>query len=81
MEIRRVVAGADRDGRSRIVSDELAPAAHSFTSLPGQGFAQMHPDFDPVRAGQEFGTYSAGLAATMEPDAPGMHTSVSGGIS
>lgn len=35
MEIRRVVAGADRDGRSHIVSDELAPAAHSFTSLPG----------------------------------------------
>lgn len=118
MEIRRVVAGADRDGRSHIVSDELAPAAYSFTSLPGQGFAQIwrtapdtvvpstgpdptdvmgpvlpgprgtsflmlsiapdsavtHPDFDPVRAGQEFGTYSVDLAATMEPDAPGMHT-------
>ena len=118
MEIRRVVAGADRDGRSHIVSDELAPAAYSFTSLPGQGFAQIwrtapdtvvpsmgpdptevtgpvlpgphgtsflmlsiapdsavtHPDFDPVRAGQEFGGYCADLAATMEPDAPGMHT-------
>lgn len=118
MEIRRVVAGADRDGRSHIVSDELAPAAYSFTSLPGQGFVQIwrtgpgsvvpstgpdptdvtgpvlpgprgtsfllvsiapdsavtHPDFDPIRAGQEFGTYSADLAATMEPDAPGMHT-------
>jgi hypothetical protein len=36
MEIRRVVAGLDADGRSVIVSDGFAPHSHDFTALPGQ---------------------------------------------
>jgi hypothetical protein len=36
MQIRRVVAGTDADGRSVILSDGFAPHTRDFTSLPGQ---------------------------------------------
>ena len=36
MQIRRIVAGTDADGRSVIISDGPAPNRHDFTSLPGQ---------------------------------------------
>jgi hypothetical protein len=36
MQIRRVVAGTDEQGRSVIVSDGFAPHSHDFTFLPGQ---------------------------------------------
>ena len=34
----------------------------------------LSPTFDPVAVGGEFATYTPDLAATFEPDAPGMHT-------
>ena len=36
MQIRRVVAGTDADGRSVVLSDGPAPHSYDFTSLPGQ---------------------------------------------
>ncbi len=116
MKIRRVVTGKDGTGRSVFLSDDVAPLAHEFDALPGQGFvrlwrtepggagtteepqgltgpilpapdgtsfmlvsiapdaAAMSPAFDPAALGAEFATYVPDLAAAMEPDAPGMHT-------
>ena len=58
MQIRRVVAGTDADGRSVILSDGFAPHSHDFTSLPGQSQTRiwftsqtpspMFPDGEPT---------------------------------
>jgi hypothetical protein len=61
MQIRRVVAGTDVDGRSVILSDGPAPHSYDFTSLPGQAQTRiwftaqapssLPPDDEPTTAG------------------------------
>lgn len=41
MKIRRVVTGHDESGKSVFVSDEFAPRACAFTSIPGHAMAQI----------------------------------------
>jgi mannose-6-phosphate isomerase-like protein (cupin superfamily) len=41
MKIRRLVTGHDEQGHSVFVSDDWAPRAQSFASIPGHGMAQI----------------------------------------
>lgn len=41
MKIRRLVTGHDEQGHSVFVSDDFAPRAQSFASIPGHGMAQL----------------------------------------
>ncbi|EJL95223.1 cupin domain-containing protein [Pseudomonas sp. GM102] len=41
MKIRRIVTGHDEQGNSVFVSDDYAPRAQSFASIPGHGMAQL----------------------------------------
>lgn len=41
MKIRRIVTGHDEHGNSVFVSDDYAPRAQSFTSIPGHAMAQL----------------------------------------
>ncbi|MCF5668692.1 cupin domain-containing protein [Pseudomonas marginalis] len=41
MKIRRLVTGHNEQGHSVFVSDDLAPRAQSFSSIPGHGMAQI----------------------------------------
>jgi mannose-6-phosphate isomerase-like protein (cupin superfamily) len=41
MKIRRIVTGRDEQGNSVFVSDDFAPRAQSFASIPGQAMAQL----------------------------------------
>ena len=41
MKTRRVVTGKDETGRSVFLSDDVAPLAHEFEHLPGQGFVRL----------------------------------------
>ena len=41
MKIRRIVTGHDEQGNSVFVSDDFAPRAQSFTSIPGHAMAQL----------------------------------------
>jgi len=60
MQIRRVVAGTDADGRSVVLSDGPAPHSYDFTSLPGQAQTRiwftahapscLPPDGEPTTA-------------------------------
>jgi hypothetical protein len=116
MEVRRVVTGHDRAGKSVFVSDrevepvtaELLPGSEFHKlwggdrapSFPDDGSESAQPTYFPPIGGFRFGMFSLpparsaappqpadmaaaareleaklpGLAGTMEPDAPGMHT-------
>lgn len=41
MKIRRIVTGHDEQGNAVFVSDDYAPRAQSFASIPGQAMAQL----------------------------------------
>jgi mannose-6-phosphate isomerase-like protein (cupin superfamily) len=41
MKIRRLVTGHDEQGQSVFVSDDFAPRAQAFASIPGHGMAQL----------------------------------------
>ncbi|CAI8999869.1 cupin domain-containing protein [Pseudomonas sp. IT-P218] len=41
MKIRRIVTGHDEQGNSVFVSDDFAPRAQSFASIPGHAMAQL----------------------------------------
>ncbi|WP_150815972.1 cupin domain-containing protein [Pseudomonas fluorescens] len=41
MKIRRIVTGHDEQGHSVFVSDDFAPRAQSFASIPGHAMAQL----------------------------------------
>jgi Cupin domain len=41
VKTRRVVTGKDGSGRSVFLSDDVAPLAHEFEALPGQGFVRL----------------------------------------
>jgi hypothetical protein len=41
VKTRRVVTGKDGTGRSVFLSDDVAPLAHEFDALPGQGFVRL----------------------------------------
>lgn len=41
MKVRRVVAGVDKDGKSVVLSDGLAPATFDHTYLPGQAHTRI----------------------------------------
>jgi hypothetical protein len=41
VKTRRVVTGKDGTGRSVFLSDDVAPLAHEFDALPGQGFGRL----------------------------------------
>jgi Cupin domain len=41
VKTRRVVTGKDETGRSVVLSDDIAPLAHEFEALPGQGFVKL----------------------------------------
>ncbi|WP_124391360.1 cupin domain-containing protein [Rhodococcus wratislaviensis] len=119
MQVRRVVTGIDKAGRSVFLSDSHAPNSYVYKHIEGGAIARlwrtetsgtlappsdeptaltgdllpsvggsafmilqfgpdsaaMAPDFDPAAAGEEFMTYNPDLAALVEPDSPGMHTS------
>jgi mannose-6-phosphate isomerase-like protein (cupin superfamily) len=54
MKIRRIVTGHDEQGNSVFVSDDYAPRAQSFASIPGHAMAQLWATpANPVRLEQE----------------------------
>jgi mannose-6-phosphate isomerase-like protein (cupin superfamily) len=54
MKIRRIVTGHDEQGNSVFVSDDYAPRAQSFASIPGQAMAQLWTTpANPVLLAQE----------------------------
>jgi len=54
MKIRRIVTGHDEQGNSVFVSDDYAPRAQSFTSIPGHAMVQLWATpANPVRLEQE----------------------------
>jgi mannose-6-phosphate isomerase-like protein (cupin superfamily) len=54
MKIRRIVTGHDEQGNSVFVSDDYAPRAQSFASIPGQAMAQLWTTpANPVLRAQE----------------------------
>ncbi len=54
MKIRRIVTGHDEQGNAVFISDDYAPRAQSFTSIPGHAMAQLWTTpANPVRLEQE----------------------------